>query len=52
MVFLVADLLYAIVPALIVASLTATWFLWFWFVFPMTHRSDRDEAGDRVRQLP
>ena len=51
-VFLVADLLYAIVPALIVAGLTAAWFLWFWFVFPLTHRSDRDEAGHGVRQLP
>ena len=47
-VFLVADLLYAMVPALIVAGFTAAWFLWFWFVFPMTHRPDQDEAGDSV----
>jgi hypothetical protein len=48
-VFLVADLLYAIGPALVVGGLTAAWFLWFWFVVPLTHRSGEDEAGDSVR---
>ena len=34
-VFLVTDLLYGLGPSLVVGALTAAWFFWFWFVFPV-----------------
>ena len=48
-VFLVTDLLYGLGPSLVVGGLTAAWFLWFWFVFPVADRGSHadDDGGER-----
>ncbi len=48
-VFLVTDLLYGLGPSLVVGALTAAWFLWFWFVFPVVDRGSAsdDDGGER-----
>ena len=48
-VFLVTDLLYGLGPSLLVGALTAAWFFWFWFVFPVVDRgaSSDDDGGER-----
>ena len=47
-VFLVTDLLYGLGASLLVGALTAAWFLWFWFVFPVVDRgSSSDDGGER-----
>lgn len=38
-VFLVADLLYGTTGAALAAGLVASWFLWFWFAFPLLRRA-------------
>lgn len=35
-VFVVADLLYGTLPAVVAAATTAGWFTWFWFLLPRT----------------
>jgi Family of unknown function (DUF6328) len=47
-VFLITDVIYHVVPASIVTSVVAGWFVWFWYGLPiLRHTSGREKGTGR-----
>ena len=37
-VFLIAEILFGLAPAAVVAAVTAAWFAWFWYALPLLQK--------------